>query len=105
MPLIHFNEEGLKKAVESGSPVLVDIWASWCGPCRELGPTIEALAEEYEGKVIVGKLSTEEEPALARSYGVMSIPTVIFFKDGQEVGRKVGLEPIEVYRTVLDGML
>ena len=72
-------------------PVLVDFWATWCMPCRMLAPTVEELAEELEGKVIVGKINVDEEPELARKYRVASIPTLIVFENGAEVRRSVGV--------------
>ena len=105
MALYHFNTEGFDKAVSSGNLVMVDFWASWCGPCRMLGPTIEKLADQYEGKAIVGKVNTDEQPALAQRFGIMSIPTVIFFKDGREIDRKVGVMPVGAYTAVLDANL
>ena len=105
MALYHFNADGLRKAVASGNLVMVDFWASWCGPCRMLASTIEKLAGQYDGKVIVGKVNTDEESALAGSLGIMSIPTVIFFKDGREIDRKVGLMPAQAYTAVLDANL
>ena len=105
MALYHFNTEGFDKAVSSGTLVMADFWASWCGPCRMLGPTIEKLAGQYEGKAIVGKVNTDEQPALAQRFGIMSIPTVIFFKDGREIDRKVGVMPAGAYTAVLDANL
>lgn len=70
--------------------VMVDFWAEWCGPCKMAGPVIDALAEEYSGKVVVGKVDVDAEPDLAGKFGVMSIPTVVLLKDGIEVGRQVG---------------
>ena len=105
MALYHFNLDGLKKAVSSGNLTMVDFWASWCGPCRMVAPTIEKLANEYEGKAIVGKVNTDEEPALAQGLGIMNIPTVIFFKDGKEIDRKVGVMPAEAYAAVLEANL
>lgn len=99
---IHFNKEGFDKALASGQLMMVDFWAGWCGPCKMLAPTIEALGEQYEGKAIVGKVDVDEEQELAIRYGVMSIPTVVFFKDGAEVDRKVGVMPAQAYTEVLD---
>lgn len=99
---IHFNKEGFEKALASGQTMLVDFWAGWCGPCKMLAPTIEELGTKYEGKAVVGKIDVDEEQELAIRYGVMSIPTVIFFKDGAEVERKVGVMPPQVYSDVLD---
>jgi len=106
MALEHFNEESFQAALETGKLMLVDFWAPWCGPCRMLGPVIEQLAEEYEGKdVIIGKVDTDENLELTKKYGIANIPTVIFFKDGQEIDRKVGGMSIDDYADVLDGNL
>lgn len=82
---------------------MVDFWATWCGPCQRLGPVIEQLAEDYEGQnVMIGKVDVDQEPVLAQRFGVMNIPTVIFFRDGQELERKVGAMPIDDYVQTLD---
>ena len=83
------------EVLESDVPVLVDFWAVWCGPCRMLAPTIEEIAAEYEGKIKVGKVNIDEEPQLAMQYGIMSIPTVILFKDGKAAGKVIGVQPKE----------
>ena len=85
----NFEAEVLK----SDLPVLVDFWEEWCGPCKVLGPTINELAVEYEGKFKVGKLDVDAEPELAQQFNVMSIPTMKFFKNGQVVGELVGAAP------------
>ena len=82
--------------------MMVDFWAAWCGPCQMLGPVIESLAEQYEGKAVVGKVNTDEEQELAMSFGITGIPTVIFFKDGKEIDRKVGVMPPDAYIQVLE---
>ena len=102
---VHFNKEGFDKALASGQLLMVDFWADWCGPCKMLAPVIEGLGDEYEGKAIVGKINVDEEQELAIRYGVMSIPTVIFFKDGEEVARKVGVLPAAQFTQVLDNYL
>ena len=105
MAVIHFNEQGFDKALSDGGLMMVDFWASWCGPCKMLAPTIDQLGGQYEGKAVIGKVDVDEEQALAMRYGVMSIPTVIFFKDGREIDRKVGVQPAGVYTTALDAKL
>ncbi|MCI9027739.1 MAG: thioredoxin [Lawsonibacter sp.] len=102
MAMIHFNKETFDKSLEEGKLMMVDFWADWCGPCQMLGPVIESLAEKYEGKAIVGKVNTDEEGELAMRYTVMNIPTVIFFKDGKEIDRKVGVMPPDAFIQVLE---
>ncbi|MDD5789072.1 MAG: thioredoxin [Spirochaetia bacterium] len=87
----NFETEVLKSEL----PVLVDFWASWCGPCKMLAPTVAQIAEEYSGKVKVGKVNVDEQDELSREYGIVSIPTVILFKNGQPVKTSVGLVPKE----------
>ena len=87
--MMHFNKESFEQAVNSGKLVMVDFWASWCGPCRMLSPVIDGLDKRYEGKVVIAKVNVDEEQELAITNGVMSIPTVVFFKDGKEIDRKV----------------
>jgi thioredoxin 1 len=85
----------------SGGPVLVDFWASWCGPCRMIAPAIEAVAEKFDGKANVGKVNIDEEMELALRYKVMSIPTVMTFKSGEVVSTKIGAETQDVYENML----
>lgn len=103
MPLIHFSKAGFDAAIPDAPLAMVDFWASWCAPCRMLAPVVEELAGEYEEKALIGKVDVDSEVELAMRYGIMSIPTVIFFRDGVEFDRKVGVMPAEVYRQVLDG--
>ena len=100
--MIHFNKETFDKALSEGQLMMVDFWAEWCGPCQMLGPVIESLAEQYDGKATVGKVNTDEEHELAIRYSVMNIPTVIFFKDAREIDRKVGVMPPDVFAQVLE---
>ncbi|MCB6500523.1 thioredoxin, partial [Colidextribacter sp. 210702-DFI.3.9] len=96
MIMIHFTKDGLDKALAQKGLLMVDFWADWCGPCKMLAPLVENLDKEYEGRVTVGKVNVDDEQELAIRYGVMSIPTVIFFKDGKEIDRKVGVMPPQV---------
>lgn len=100
--MIHFNKETFDKTLVEGKLMLVDFWAEWCGPCQMLGPVIESLAEKYEGKAIIGKVNTDDHPELAMRYTVTGIPTVIFFKDGKEIDRKVGVMPPDAFVQVLE---
>lgn len=103
--VIHFTEESLKKALQQPGVLLVDFWASWCGPCRMIAPAIEELAEEYDGEAIVGKVDVDSESNLAMEFGIMSIPNVVVLKDGKEVDRKVGAMPKSAYTEALDNAL
>lgn len=87
------------------TPVMVDFWATWCGPCRMVAPVIERVAEEYEGRAIVGKVDVDECGDLAMRYGVMSIPTVMVFVNGQPVAKQIGAAPKTTYAAMLDQAL
>ena len=91
--------------IATGKPVVIDVWATWCGPCQKMGPLIEALAEDYDGKAIVGKCNVDEEDELAMQFGVRSIPTVVFLKDGEVRDIQVGLCPKSVLEEKLNKLL
>ncbi len=94
------NFEG--EVLKSDKPVLVDFWAAWCGPCQMMGPIIEELAKELEGKYKIGKMNVDENRETAAKYGIMSIPTLIIFKGGKEVKQLVGLQNKESLRGELE---
>ena len=101
----HFTQASFDQALTSGKPVLVDFWATWCGPCRMMAPIIEELGADYDGKVVVGKVDVDEEGALAQRYGIMSIPTLILFKDGKPAAQMVGARPKAAVAQMIDGAL
>ncbi|MDE7402482.1 MAG: thioredoxin [Muribaculaceae bacterium] len=102
---IQFNDESAREAIESGKPVVIDFWATWCGPCIKLGPVIEELAEKYEGKAIVGKINIDEDQEIVAENGIRSIPTVLFFKDGKVQDRCVGLVKLSDLEEKLNPLL
>ena len=89
------NEKFEQEVLKSDIPVLVDFWAVWCGPCQMVGPILSEIAEENEGKIKVGKVNVDEQPELARQFGIMSIPTMMVFKGGEKVNQLVGAVPKE----------
>lgn len=78
------TDENAREIIESGKPVVIDCWATWCGPCKAMAPLIDQLAQEYEGKVVIGKYNVDEEGDLATEYRVMSLPSILFFKNGEK---------------------
>lgn len=91
MAVLHLTEQNFNETINSGSVVLVDFWAAWCGPCRMVAPILEEVDAKVSGKALVGKVNVDEEEALAREFGIMSIPTMIIFKDGKAIDKMVGV--------------
>ncbi len=105
MAIKHIKTAEFEETVGAAPLAMVDFWAPWCGPCRMLGPVMEELAARYEGRALVAKVDTDEEGDLARRFGVMNIPTVVFLKNGREFDRKIGAYPAEAYAEILDKAL
>ena len=102
---LKFTDINVKNEINSGKLVVVDLWAEWCGPCRSITPSIEELATEYEGKAIIGKYNVDEENELSTEYGVRSIPTILFFKDGKLTDKQVGASPKASIKAKIDALL
>jgi thioredoxin 1 len=99
------NETRNSKVMESELPVFVDFWAEWCGPCRMVGPAVEQLSQELDGRVKVAKVDVDESPEIAARYGVRSIPSLLLFKGDKEAGRTVGAAPKEAYARFIEQTL
>lgn len=103
---LEITDASFEEAVlKSDKPVLVDFWAAWCGPCRMVGPIIEQISDEYDGKAVVGKVDVDANQEFAAKYGVRNIPTVLIFKNGEVVERQVGVAPKNTYTDAIDALL
>ena len=99
------TDASFQELLQSGKPVVVDFWAEWCGPCRMVGPIIEELSKEYDGKVTIGKIDVDENTEVAAQFGIRNIPTILFFKDGQVVDKQVGAAPKSAFVAKIESLL
>lgn len=100
-----FNDENAKHAIESGKPVVIDFWAEWCGPCKHIAPFVEELAQEFDGRVLIGKYDVDEGNDLPVDFSIRSIPTLLFFKNGELVGRHVGSASKDDLKSKIEALL
>jgi len=102
---LEITDANFEEVMKSDQPILVDFWAEWCGPCKMIGPVVEELAGDYEGKAIVGKVNVDENPGVAAKFGIRSIPTLLVFNGGEIVDKQVGAVPKGVLAGKLDAQL
>lgn len=102
---IEITDANFDEIIKSNQPILVDFWAEWCGPCKMIGPIVEEIAGEYEGKAVIGKVDVDSNPNVAAKFGIRSIPTLLFFKEGEIVDKQVGAVPKAVLAQKLDAQL
>jgi thioredoxin 1 len=103
---LEFTDSNFDELVmKADKPVLVDFWAEWCGPCRMVGPVVEELAKDYEGKAVIGKVNVDNNPNISAMFGIRNIPTLLFFKDGKLVDKQVGAVPKSALEAKLNAQL
>ena len=102
---IEITDSNFDEIIKSEKPILVDFWAEWCGPCKMIGPLVEEIAGEYDGKAVIGKLDVDANPGVAAKFGIRSIPTLLYFKGGEIVDKQVGAVPKAVLAQKLDAHL
>jgi len=103
--VLQITDESFKALMKENKPVVIDFWAEWCGPCRMVGPVIEELAKDYEGKAIIGKMNVDENDEVSGEYGIRSIPTILFFKNGNLRDKHIGVAPKNVLEEKLKAIL
>lgn len=103
---IELNDQNFEELVlKADKPVLVDFWAEWCGPCRMVGPVVDELSSEYEGKAVIGKVNVDTNPNVAMQFGIRNIPALLYFKGGQVVDKQIGVAPKSVLAGKIDAQL
>jgi len=102
---IEITDANFEEVIATNRPVLVDFWAEWCGPCKMIGPIVEELASEYEGKAVIGKINVDQNPQVSAQYGIRSIPTLLILKDGEIVDKQIGASPKSVLEDKLNSQL
>jgi len=102
---IEITDANFEDIIKSDKPILVDFWAEWCGPCKMIGPIVEEIAGDYDGKAVIGKVDVDSNPEVAAKFGIRSIPTLLFFKGGEIVDKQVGAVPKAVLAQKLDAQL
>ena len=102
---LEITDSNYKELLAEGKPLVIDFWAPWCGPCKMVGPIIDELASEYEGRVMIGKCNVDDNNDVASEYGIRSIPTVLFFKDGKQVDKHVGSAQKSVFAAKIEALL
>lgn len=102
---IEITDANFEQIIASDKPILVDFWAEWCGPCKMIGPVVEELASEYEGKAVIGKVDVDSNPGVSAKFGIRSIPTLLVFKGGEVVDKQIGAVPKSVLSQKLDAQV
>ncbi len=102
---VEITDKNVKEVLNTDKPVLVDFWAAWCGPCRMVAPSIDALYEEYEGKAVIAKVDVDSNPDTAAEFGIRNIPTLLYFKNGEVVDKVVGVAPKEQLAEKLESLM
>ena len=102
---VEITDANFEEVINSDKPVLVDFWAKWCGPCKMIGPLVEELATDYDGKAVIGKVNVDENPNVSAKFGIRSIPTLLVFKSGEIVDKQIGAVPKGVLAQKLDAQI
>ncbi len=102
---VELTDNNFEEIINTDKPVLVDFWAEWCGPCKMIGPVVEELAGEYEGKAVIGKVDVDANPEISAKFGIRSIPTLLVFKNGEVVDKQIGAVPKTVLSSKIEAQL